>query len=200
MLCNARYNFAFVHIQKTAGKSVSEALFKIPGTFRFGNAHNFVKDVDTYPYYKFAFVRNPWDRMVSWYNMITITGKTNSFHSYILENSDNFSEFLKCKDEVIEKIDVQDASSLYFKSISYNQLDYLSDKTGNLRVDFIGRFENLQTDFNKILEKLNWSGIELGHLNRLPHQDYRFYYQTANDIEAVYNIFQRDINYFGYTF
>ena len=105
MLQNDVYKFIFIHIQKTAGTSISNSLFQLDGTKSVGNPHcfvNHVKVVNPENYYKFCFVRNPWDRLVSWYTMLQKKGIHNDWSNYILSNSNSFSEFLNLTDIIYE--------------------------------------------------------------------------------------------------
>src|SRR5881275_1899076 len=77
MLLSDSTKVLFVHIQKTGGETVGSILKKnVPDTRPFGAKHDFassgkLKLGETWDnYFKFAFVRNPWDRLVSWYSMI----------------------------------------------------------------------------------------------------------------------------------
>lgn len=82
-------------------------------------------------YYKFTFVRNPWDRMVSFYRYRQRKYGAKNFTWYILGNK--------------------------FHDLDIQQLDYISDKQGKILVDFIGRFENLYQDFNELGEIIRFS-------------------------------------------
>src|SRR5215212_1801647 len=69
--------FIFIHIQKTGGVSISNLLRRyIPTTTRGRGprhitARRALRQVENPgDYFNFAFVRNPWDRLVSWYTMI----------------------------------------------------------------------------------------------------------------------------------
>ena len=202
MIINDKYKFIFVHIQKTAGTSITDALFKIPETYQLHHSHsilNTIKIEDYKDYFKFCFVRNPFDRLISWYNMILEKGFHNDWSKYILENSTNFSEFLELTDIIIERNPLELQSQVdYTKSISFNQLDYISDNLGNIQCDFIGRFENINDDFNILSQMLNIK-LELNHLNKFKHNHYKDYYNQI-DLEKVSNLYKRDIEYFNYKF
>ncbi len=204
MIYNIEKKYAFVHIQKTGGISVSSILGEIQGSINT-NQHDFISNLN-HPenYFKFSFVRNPFDRLLSWYNMGVlnnknhkITGYTNDFWKYLLENSNDFSSFLRCTDIVLEKCD--HLIEPYNKSISFNQLDYISDIKGAVAVDFIGRFENIQDDFGEITKMLNINNKKLPLLNSFPHSDYRSYY-NSKDVDYVSLLYKRDIEYFNYKF
>ena len=78
-------------------------------------------------------------------------------------------------------------------------MNYISDNEGNILVDFIGRFENINDDFEIIKSKIGITNIKLEHLNKFEHRNYREYY-SDNDIEKVYKMYEHDIKYFNYEF
>ncbi len=200
MILNKEYKFIFVHIQKTAGISIKNSLFSITGTEKINSSHSFLKTLDLVSpeeYFKFCFVRNPWDRLVSWWNMMEKKGIHNDFSKYLLE-AKSFSEFLEKTEIINETLDESVTDLGYPKSISFNQLDYISDSRGKILVDFIGRFENINEDFLKVSKKIGFD-LNLSHLNKFDHPDYRKYYKDK-DIEKVYFMYKRDIDFFCYEF
>jgi chondroitin 4-sulfotransferase 11 len=203
MVINDTYKFLFVHIQKTAGISIRESLKEIKDTKNFYYPHYMINLVeeDLSEYFKFCFVRNPWDRLVSWYNMMQEKKIHNDFSEYILKNSNTFSEFLDLTDIIMEKNDEGKLEGLdYPKSISFNQLDYITDSDGIINVDFIGRFENINEDFKKVMKILQIKDNVLPHLNKFEHKPYRDYYKNKKDVEKVALMYKKDIEYFNYEF
>jgi len=199
MLVSEKNKFIFIHIQKTAGNSITEFLKNnIPDLKPILNKHDFAiqgkhKLGDQWDdYFKFAFVRNPWDRLVSWYSMIKDKNQKNKFGKYVTENSSNFEEFIKNCTDIIQDNDG-------IKSAEFNQLDYLIDENGNIIVDFIGRFENLEEDFNKIIKKLNMPELKLPILNSSKHEDYKKYYNEETK-KIIEKRFKKDIDFFKYKF
>ena len=211
MLISESKKFLFVHIQKTAGRSF-EAVLRghIPDLKNLAGTHDhtaWVKESigDKWDeYYKVAFVRNPWDRLVSWYTMIqekgnatwykrwTGLGKYNKLRQYVLDNTNSFEEFIyKCVD-IIDDTDGK-------KSFWYNQLDYISDQEGRVIVDYIGRFENLVRDTGTVFKNLGIEGASLPHKNSSSHRNYRSYYNDSTR-DLVAERYARDIEYFGYEF
>jgi hypothetical protein len=193
----------FVHIQKTGGTAINFALGvedNPPEKHRTAAELKLLYGSDVWEKtFKFAFVRNPWDRLVSWWSMIDgqrenfkRTGAANLFFRYILENATSFEEFL---------VNCQDAISDHdgLKSIFRNQIDYLVDDSGKVMVDFIGRFENLSEDFATITQKIYGYPKTLSVMNTSVHHHYRDYYndQTRILVETAY---QRDLEVFGYQF
>ena len=219
MLVSHGYELVFVHIQKTGGDTVSRLLSEsVPDIFRFQAKHGFAvdaaKDLEQWnEYFKFAFVRNPWDRLVSWYSMIRDakeirwhqalanrrkrshlrqTGE-NKLWRYALDNSSTFEEFVvNCTDEI-------EVARGVFYSFAYNQLDYITDSKGNLLVDFVGRFENFGSDLLKVYNKLGIEFKSIPHENRSARGHYSSFY-TPETKTIVEERFKRDIEYFGYEF
>jgi chondroitin 4-sulfotransferase 11 len=202
MIINHQHRFIFIHIQKTAGSSITEALNRLDGSQQLGYQHSMMNSLETAiyeGYWVFCFVRNPFDRLVSWWNMMMHKGIHNDFSRYLLSNSSNFSEFLDCT----EVIDDQNAlipsmNEPYPKSIAFNQLDYITGKDGRLAVHFIGRFESLQADFKRISDAIGVQ-LVLPHSNAYERKHYREYY-SPGDVEKVRRMYKRDLKFFGYDF
>lgn len=186
-------------------------LDNLPGAKQLLENHSYAEDAisllgrETWDqYYTFGFVRNPWARLVSWYVMVSEMtpykrnqpNKTNKLWDYVKQNSDSFKEFVEnCTEEIV---DVRDGYE-YRKSFTRNQYDYFTDSEGKIAVNFIGRFENLQEDFEKVLAELKLPMYELPVVNATKKKDYRSFYDE-NTMKIVESRFEKDIKYFGYTF
>jgi chondroitin 4-sulfotransferase 11 len=202
MICPAR-RWIFVHIQKTGGESVRTALgVELNDPYKHRTAvelRAIYGDAAWRDYYKFAFVRNPWDRLVSWWSMIDglrprfEAGEVlNAFQSYVLNRAKTFEEFLvNCGDEIA------DADGR--KHIFRNQIDYLSDESGELIVDFIGRFERPQDDMDPVTSRIGIDRVALPRVNRSEHKSYREYH-TQEAAALVADRYRRDLSIFGYRF
>lgn len=98
-------------------------------------------------YYRFAFVRNPWDRTASFYR----TG---------YDRVCSFSRFVRSHlPRLLER------KPWFFGP----QVDYLYDGDGRLLVDFVGRYEHLAADFRKVCEQLDIADATLPHANNSNH-------------------------------
>jgi hypothetical protein len=202
VLISRKLKFLFIHVQKSGGCSIREALRSaVPDLEPFLGSHDHARWAlphlggEWEEYFKFAFVRNPWDRLVSWYSMIreqARPGGSNRLWQYVLAQGRSFDEFVHCCTDVIADVDG-------LKSFCFNQLEYLTGEDGTLIVDFVGRFETLSRDTARVFERLGLGGLPLPHANRSRHDHYSSFY-TDETRRVVAERFARDIAFFGYSF
>ena len=195
-LLNAFYNSKtmFIHIPKTAGMSLIKAIY---GNVSFSGhrsfyVNNIALDIKDEKYFSFGFVRNPYDRLYSVYMFLKKGGINHHDKLSFLNHMSKFKDF---EDFVLNDLD----EKLVFKITHLiPQHDYLCDTKGEILVDFVGRFENLEYDV-KLLSKRLGKNIELNHLNYNKKKSYIEVYTEAM-IKKVYNVYQKDIDIFEYTF
>lgn len=201
-MINHRLGLIFVHIQKTGGNSVRAALDQPadPPEKHFDAVElQALYGEDAWSkYFKFAIVRNPWARLVSWWSMIDghraefeNGRKFNAFQTMVLTRAKTFADFVAL-DEELDDVDG-------VKSVKKNQIEYLSDQSGRVIIDFVGRFERLQQDMDFILESAGHQPRALPKLNLSKHGSYTDYYTPAL-ADFVGRRFKRDIEYFGYSY
>jgi Sulfotransferase family len=140
--------------------------------------------------FSFAFVRNPWDLVVSAYHFELRYAAQPHFsqkepdRAEALRRCEDFSRFVKFY-PLLEPTDV---------------MSMIADDDGRLIVDFVGRYETLADDFAKVCRHLGFSGVQLPHENRSDdRRSYRSYY-TSETRKLVERYFARDIEQFGYRF
>jgi len=206
-----KYNFLFIHIPKCAGTSI-EKFFGydydnnkyIESDFKIGHPKHMTlneyssilhrKILDNI--FKFTIIRNPFDLVVSQYNY--------SLHSEgVLWNGQNDYEYKK-------NITFNDYV-VFLKNIKYNTIKSRLNKnvysldeyfvSDNIKLDFIGRYENLEQDFKIICDELNISDKTLpfenkSKVNKINYQDY--YNEKTKNI--VYNIFKDELKKYNYDF
>ncbi len=155
--------YIFIHIPKAAGKSVA---LKVYGNDKPG--HYSVKDYIFYDKDKFkssfvfTIVREPISRFCSAYNFLKTGGTCvgdRKFKDEVLDKYYDINDFVK---SWVSKRNIQKKE--HFIPQSY----FLMNKEGKFAVDFIGKFESIQNDFNKICEVCNLEqGLE--HTNKTTH-------------------------------
>ncbi len=183
-------DFIFIHIPKSAGQSMKRVLVpfdKQSGIRRTISAREHVKVIGATKFeslFSFAFVRNPWDRQVSFYKFIL---KTPSHHLYrrVTRAHLSFGDYIK---QVLP----------LYSMVNESQKGYVYSKDGKLLVDFIGYFENLKEGWKRVCERIGVD-IILPRVNTTQHQHYRQYYSNET-IQIVKCLFEQDIMTFGYAF
>lgn len=209
MLLSLQPPFLFVHIEKAAGTSIQNALrpFAPPvkdhhwrrrlgwlgplnrlGLYRalefpeHAPARAVKRCLPGAVYdglFKFAFVRNPWDRLVS--RHAHLLRSTDRRRHHLVKQMKNFEDFI--------------AWEIQRRAF---QFQYVLGNDGQSIVDFVGRYERLAEDFARVCARIGVKA-ELPHANISEHRDYRTYY-TPETRELVARQFQRDIELFGYNF
>jgi Sulfotransferase family len=131
-------------------------------------------------FFKFAFVRNPWDWQVSLY-YYALKDPGHQDHER-LKKMKGFEEYLEWR--------IQEDFHL--------QQELICGPDGRPMLDFVGRFEQLQDDFTYACSRI---GIQssLHHANRTAHPEYRTLYTTKTR-QLVAEAFRKDIELFGYDF
>jgi len=189
----------FIHIPKAGGISTIKSLY---GEDANGFGHpTYERFLRMYgkksfnEYFKFTFVRNPWDRLLSAYNFLKKGGMNHmdqQFCDDVLSSYDTFEQF------VMEWVDRENVEGWVHFIPQYH---YVYDKNKNLVIDFVGCFEQFEADFESIREKLG-TGIPLKHLNKTKDKkenNYRDAY-TQEMTEKVAEVYKEDIELFGYEF
>ena len=219
---------AFVHIPKTGGSSVVQALASAgirwefsgnglwstladlpqPGELTRDLRRSFgITELGTFPQqhlpaaalrtllggrtwndsFTFAFVRNPWDLMVSSYfffkqhaGQAAVAGQ-DADRVAMAQRCDTFERFVHL-----------------YPVMRSDSTHMLSGDDGESLVEFVGRYERLEQDFHYVCERLGVDA-QLPHLRATEHAPYRDYYTSATR-EAVARHFERDIERFEYTF
>ena len=197
-----KHKFIFIHIPKCGGTSI-ESLFGgsvcgWDGDNNLWKQHcslNQIKSIykiDIDKYYKFTFVRNPWDRAVSDYKWWI---RRKSPFRRLLNNS-TLKDYLLGRNgyEYINHLNNRTGRGDHF----YEQSSFIFVKNIN-KMDFIGRFENLQEDFNVVCDKIGIPQQQLPHKNKTKHKHYTEYYDDETK-QMVAEKYAKDIEYFGYEF
>jgi hypothetical protein len=184
----------FVHIPKTAGISLCTALFDCKGGGHLtARAYRALFGLQAFnEYFKFTFVRNPWDRIVSAYTFLSQGGANERDRRWghaVLAKYKSFDEF------VLQWLDQR---NIYGQIHFVPQWEFVVNGQGQMCMDFVGRFERLGDDFQYITDQLGRSS-DLPMVNASQRTSYRDYYSAASR-KKVEQIYQRDIEQFGYSF
>lgn len=216
MLLSHRYQFLFVHIAKTGGSSVRTALqryrwrdpyylpqwiaskmsslaghelgIKLPRHCKIITGQEMLPREFFDALFKFTFVRNPWDLQVSSYHHIRRE------RPHLMLPDESFEQFLR------RKLDADRPWQYHIDTSITLQSDYLVDLHGKVLVDYIGRYETLQDDFNSCCDRIGLPRQTLPHRRKAEdRQRYREYYDDSTRA-LVAEHFARDIELLGYEF
>ena len=148
-----------------------------------------LKDND---YFRFAFVRNPLDRLVSCYaQKIVLYGQHYNMPIEFWRYGKRFSREMSFAQFVQAVSEIPDVySDIHFRS----QHSFIYHKN-HCMVDFIGHFETLEEDWAQLSERFGFPALP--HYNRSAHNDYRDMY-TPELARLAYKRYQRDIELFAY--
>lgn len=193
--------FLFIHVPKTAGNSIQSALRDYSedelvalrkeqdGVERFGlrnPSYNLKKHSTLAEYrnalgseqfaelYKFTCVRNPWDRMVSYYFTPTQTPE--------LWDRKKFRATISKAVSVADYLRLNDGEKDPFRNVNY-----------------VIQFETLNKDFEAVCATLGILAASLQHYNRSNREHYSKYYDDELR-ELVRQRFATEIDRFGYRF
>ena len=186
--------YVFIKVFKTGGTSILNGMLSNDSSARriqrirdgqitFHIESSWMKE-NTFPelglnwdeYFKFGFVRNPWDRELSSY----------FFNNETLKPPKNISFKRWLKYTLRE-----DAQRKVSKS---PQFEYLTD------VDYVARFENYTEEVKYIFNKLKLPlPNKLHHIHKTEHKPYWEYYDDA-DIMKVHQWYEKDIEMYDYEF
>jgi len=215
MLISTDPHFLFIHIPKTAGTSIEEALYCYQD-FRYRTSpHAIAKQYKDYfhpedytKFFKFAFVRNPYDLVFSTWKFFVKNHEINmDFKEWVLwrYNREPIMSKLHCYSDssyIPESNRVNQLGTSYYVNRP-PQVMFFMDDNGDLLIDYIGRFENVDEDFEEIVSHLKLDDVYLPHTNKsgseFTKNDYRaFYDEETKEIVRKNHLF--DLEFFGYEF
>lgn len=203
MIISERHKFIFAAIPKTGTHAVRRALrdhlgeedseqvglfvsksLPFPELARIKHGHLSFEQVRPFlgekfdRFFKFAFVRNPYDRFVSYCAFMTRQDR----------------QFERSPAAVMRQI----IANPPWRHILFRpQYEQLVDQQGALLTDDIGRFETMQESYDRIAERLGLPSTPLERVNESDHRDYRTYY-TQELKDGVARLYARDFELFGY--
>ena len=79
------------------------------------------------------------------------------------------------------------------------QVDMICDTSGRILVDYVGKVENINSDFQNILNEIGLEQIKLPQLNTTKHNKYQSYYNEKTK-SLIAKCFAQDIDLFEYKF
>lgn len=207
MIISHKHKFIFFPVPKTGTHSVRQALrdhlgdedleqvglfikkrFPFPEFSGIEHGHISVKEIQPVlgePAFasllKFAFVRNPFDRFVSY---CAFTSRD--------------SNYFEVSPQKLMKYIIKERRPL--DHLLYKpQHTFLVDQSGKLAMDFIGRTESMQTSYDELCAKIGVPSQVLARTNSTVHRPYQEYFDKEL-IDLVGDLYRVDLEMFGYRF
>jgi len=217
MIYSEKFKFMFLAVPKTGTtfverilvdlcKGLSDHTLTTPsphlsnqvGKYKKHDELKKVSSLDFANKFTFAFTRNPYDRVVSWYSYLTQkrndpTDRQEHINAYGEQFlSGDFTDFVKCAPPWVTQ----------------SSLDWVVDEKNNRRVDFVGRYENFDNDLEYILKRIFRSELTFVDFMRLckidewvynssKHKKYTDYY-TPETKKIIQNKCAAELDYFKY--
>lgn len=206
MIVSGLHKFIFAAIPKTGTHAVRRALrehlgpedleqvglfvqkkFPIDALAQIGHGHITLAELQPFlapekfsEFFKFAFVRNPFDRFVSYCAFMTrAQGKFEQAPQAVMRH------FL--------------ANPPRQHILFQPQHHFVSDANGDLLTDYIGRVEQMQGSYDEIAQRIGIPSGTLDRVNASKREDYRRYYDREL-IDGVAKLYARDLELFAYEF
>lgn len=222
------HRFVYLDIVKTGGTSICKLLAEFGGV---GKHHSIArelpwlgvnKDLPLFlpeeiitDYFKFTFVRNPFDRVLSLFGYCQVAPLQKRYAQFGWDGLSHAVRRLPRKaldrktywpTEFPEFIDwllrYEDYYSDYYLGKYVPMVDWLSDRNGDIRVDDIGRYETMETDLRRILTRLNLPFRDLERLNVSPSaprtQGVLVLARERRITEQIINHYYKDFETFDY--
>lgn len=198
MIVSHNQKFVFVKTPKTAGTTLVSILRRFTDVslrnYDMGDHERYYEIIDKNSkftnYFSFSFVRNPWDLRLSRYfylKNIEVPRKKQKGEVYdeTILQTNNFKEWCKV--------------GSWFPSEVGGQYEFMCNRDGKFAVNFVGKYENLESDFNHVCDELNLPRRNLPKENSTKHKHYTEYYDDETK-KIVENAYAKDIEYFNYEF
>lgn len=211
MILSDKYKFIFIRQQKIGGATMekngiavidphhikftkAEVVAAIgpsredPNHLSIDSIEKLVEQHKLDEYFKFTFVRNPWARLLSVYCHVK-KGPGREWQAFLKSQGKPFPiTYKKSFKQFIKEYD----NSLWPNSVM-SMKEFAGD------VDFIGKTENLQDDFDYICDCIGAPKQDIGWINKGDHKSYIEYYDDETR-EIVAQRYAEDIEMFNYEF
>ncbi len=199
-----KHKIIYFAIAKTGSSSVKAALSELLGVAATNLPRVKPREIKNFfHYFKFAFVRNPWDRILSCYlDKIKQDKNFNDdyFKNGVAKHFIRFQRFkagMKFNDfvKVVSRIPDEDADAHFM-----SQYRRVYNKKSELLVDYLGRFENLENDFMKVMKKCGIENISLPHIHSSNRKKHYSEYYDEKTKKMIAKRYKKDIKLLNYKF
>jgi hypothetical protein len=209
---NIEKKFLWVWIPKNAGSfffshpSICGSWHAKEGSHKTYKELSLIVRDDLDSYFKFAFVRNPYDKIVSAFHHFSKAHKFDiykSFEDFILNNFEDDHGNIDIKNS---KTFLSTYRRFGINGETHNdhfipQIEYIIGDNNSIEMDFIGRFESLYVDFCFVCDSIGISKIKNQVKNKSTHDCYMKYFEGKNSrskLDIVNFLYKEDFEKFKY--
>jgi len=197
-IVNQEFNHIFIHNPKAAGSWMEKKSY-IGGTSHQSIFGYQKEGIDIDSFYKWMFVRNPYDRLVSsfFYSRRTLGRKNVSMrnHFWMLES---FPRYIKNLDELFDftsgNFDINDKNFVNVHIVPQHKFASINQE---LRLDWVGKVENIEKDW-KLLSSALGQSSPVEKTNQSRRSSNWFNYYNAELFDIVNRKYKHDFEMFGY--
>lgn len=201
MIIDQDKKYIFIAVPKTASTTIHKVLNHLKKSndellqekYHFPISYIESQITNSDDYFKFGFTRNPWDRFYSsWLEFTTRKDHLETWSSDLINEFKTFEEF------VLNFSSTKWAEEIHFRPAYW----YLNSK--KIKIDYVGRYENLKNDLKYICNKLKILDINFEKLPKMRKTEridnYQIYYNNQKMIDSIADYYSEDIKKYGYTF
>ncbi len=199
MFINHNKKFVYLAIPKTGSYSIHNYFDYNTGHPEPDEHHMGIREFKReYPhcsdYYAFAFVRNPWSKLLSTYKDFTLRRK-HQYSGKVRFDRPLLSEFENFEDFCLRLHESHWRNNVFFRP----QVEFVEDENG-VPINYIGDFKYLGSDFQFVCRSLGIGDGVIERLNRGQYQDHYRSFYTVRGRNAIAQLYKEDIERFGYDF
>ena len=184
----------FIHIPKAAGTSVTRALFGCGSRHVRYTEYESANPRKFHDYFKFSFVRNPWSRLHSAYSFLKHGGLNEMDRQWAEANLCHYHDFDSFVRGWVNPENIR--SCVHF----YPQHYFICDGALNIKMDYIGRFEQIDTDVAVVQKTLGMPVQPLSKVNVTDKRNRALGIYTEETKDIVSRVYAQDIALFHYEF
>ena len=196
----ARHGVLFMHVPKTGGVSLlntdiaSRIDRKIHSLSKDLDIAATIRDLGAADSFKFAFVRNPYDRLVSLYHYFFTMTPDHPFYAY----NEHFIPRIQARRSFREFCQALPSEG-YRNNFHFLPQTRYTHSRGVSVLDYMGRYEQLDRHIGDVARLLDVTFAQTPHLNRSEHDHYRNYFD-ARSRQIVETLYEEDLDLLAYDF
>lgn len=184
----------FIHIPKAAGTSVVQTLFGEGSRHLRYSEYEQANPRKFREYFKFTFVRDPWSRLYSAYGFLKKGGMNEMDRQWANDNLSKFTDFDSFVKRWVTPENIR--GWVHF----YPQHYFICDDALDLKMDFVGRFEQIDRDVAVVQRQLGLPIQPMDKVNVTNRTELTIPVYTQETRDIVSQVYAKDIDLFQYEF